>query len=249
MQVASLTNCGLVRSRNEDSCFVKADTDMALLVVADGMGGHQAGNVASSLAISAAEKIWNNLDYSVSPSAEEARKIVNHLIVEANKTIFAEANNASSRRGMGTTLTAGLLCGKRLTIGHVGDSRAYLIKDGSIELLTKDHSLLEQLIESGQVRPEEAQSHPQRHIVTRALGLSEDLEVDIFEEDLDDQASLLFCTDGLTNLVYDDEILDLSKRIFDPQILAKALIDLANERGGYDNVTVVIAAGIGGQRP
>jgi len=247
LQVAGLTNRGLERSRNEDNCFVKKDGDLALLVVADGMGGHQAGNVASSLVVSTAEKLWEKLDRNVLLSTGGAKDLLDRFIMEANEIIFAEAGNSLSKRGMGTTITAGLLCGNNLAIGHVGDSRAYLVNDEKIELLTRDHSLLEELIQSGQVNPEEAQSHPQRHVLTRALGISRNLDIDIIEQEINDNSNLLFCTDGLTSLVNDDEILALCREIPDPQSLAEALIDLANERGGYDNITVVAATGIGGR--
>ncbi len=248
MQVTGLTNRGLERPRNEDSCFARDDTDLALLVVADGMGGHQAGNVASSLAVSMAENLWEKLDRNVILSTGGARQLISRYIVEANELIITEASSSLDKKGMGTTITAGLLCGNCLTIGHVGDSRAYLIKDNRIELLTRDHSLLEELIESGQVDPEEAKSHPQRHVLTRALGISRDLEIDVIEQDISENSILLFCTDGLTSLVHDEEILALSRETSEPQKLAESLIELANERGGYDNITVVIAAGIGGHQ-
>ena len=248
MQVTGLTNRGLERPRNEDSCFARYDTDLALLVVADGMGGHQAGNVASSLAVSMAENLWGKLDRNVIRFTGGARQLISRFIIEANDLIITEAGNSLDKKGMGTTITAGLLCGNCLTIGHVGDSRAYLIKDNRIELLTKDHSLLEELIESGQVDPEEAKSHPQRHVLTRALGISRDLEIDVIEHDISDNSILLFCTDGLTNLVHDEEILALSRETSEPQKLAESLIELANERGGFDNITVVVAAGIGGHQ-
>lgn len=247
LQIALLTDRGLERARNEDSCFAKAESELGLLVVADGMGGHQAGNIASSLAVSAAENFWEGLDRSASLAAAESRQAVRGLIIEANKAVIAQSLNYPSRRGMGTTITAGLLCGSRLTIGHVGDSRAYMINNESIKLLTKDHSLLEELIDSGEVRPEEGQNHPQRHVLTRAVGITEDLEVDIFEQELEKGSTILFCTDGLTNLVDDDEILTECLEQPDPQKLAEKLIAVAKARGGHDNITVVVAAGIGGQ--
>ncbi len=217
------------------------------MVVADGMGGHRAGNVASGLAVSRAEQFWADIDPSVPPSAEEARKMIECLITEANEQVLSKANDSTDRQGMGTTFTVGLLCGSHLTIGHIGDSRAYLVSDGQIMLLTRDHSLVEQLIESGQVKPEEAKDHPQRHILTRALGISSNLQIDISEKEVEAGSTLLFCTDGLTNMVSDDEILRAALEQSDPQLLAESLIALANSRGGFDNITVVAATGIGGQ--
>ncbi len=248
MNVAGLTDKGLERPRNEDRCFVETDSSNALLAVADGMGGHRAGNVASELAVSRAEQLWAALNKTTALSSDQARKLISSLITEANELIMVEAGNSPERRGMGTTFTAGLLCGNRLTIGHIGDSRAYLINDGRIELLTRDHSLLEQLIESGQVNPEDAKNHPQRHVLTRALGIDRNLQADIKELEIEAGSALLFCTDGLTNLVSDDEILEAAAGQNDPQLLAEKLIELANSRGGTDNITVVVATGIGGQK-
>ena len=235
------------RPRNEDSCFAESNDDLALLVVADGMGGHQAGNVASALAVDAASNLWQKLNEDSSGSVEQARQALKDLVLNANQAIIEEAANNSSRRGMGTTLTAGLLHGSSLIIAHVGDSRAYRIHNDGIELLTRDHSLLEELLEKGQVKPEEAKNHPQRHILTRAVGIDSHLEVDLYETDLEPGSVLLFCTDGLTNQVDDQEIKATCMKLKDPHDMAEALINLANERGGHDNITVVIATGIGGQ--
>lgn len=248
MQLAGLTNRGRERARNEDNYFLEEDSGIALLVVADGMGGHRAGNVASELAVSTAELLWNDLDRTSALSAEEARRLISRLIFDANQLILDEADNISSRRGMGTTITSGLISENHLTIGHIGDSRAYLIYDGKIKLLTRDHSLLEHLIESGQVKPEDALNHPQRHVLTRALGTTLDPEIDITELDLEADSALLFCTDGLTNMVNDDEILASCLKKHGPHSMAESLIELANSRGGHDNITVVIATGIGGQK-
>ncbi len=247
MQVFSLTNQGMERPRNEDSCFAETGEDSALLVVADGMGGHQAGNVASAMAVDAARDFWHKLNEDSSLSDEQVRRALKKLILDANQAIITEAVKNSSKRGMGTTLTAGLLRGSSLIIAHVGDSRAYRIHNDDIELLTRDHSLLEELLEKGQINPEEAKNHPQRHILTRAVGIDSHLEVDLYEKEVEPGSVLLFCTDGLTNQVDDGEIKDTCLEQKDPQKVAETLIDLANERGGHDNITVVIATGIGGQ--
>ncbi len=246
MQVAGLTNQGLERSRNEDNCYAKADGDLALLVVADGMGGHRAGNVASAIAVETAEETWQEMGKSASLPVGQARSLVEDLLVRANRKILAESEKYPDKRGMGTTLTAGLLCGNRLTIGHVGDSRAYKIYESKIFLLTKDHSLIEKLVDTGQVSPEEAVNHPQRHVLTRALGVGSELEIDITEQEVETGSVLLLCSDGLTNMVRDEEILSFYNDNPDPDQFGSGLIELANARGGYDNITVVIASGIGG---
>ncbi len=247
MQLAGLTNRGRERARNEDNYVLKTNDHATLMVVADGMGGHRAGNVASSLVVVTAERYWVEYKHNAALSPEESRKFISKLITEANEVIYEEASNSVEKRGMGTTLTAGLLCGHRLIIGHVGDSRAYHINNGTINLLTRDHSLLEQLLASGQVKPEEAQDHPQRHVLTRALGMDPQPEIDLLEIELEAGAALLFCTDGLTNMVSDEEILRAYLQQADPRVLAEKLVEMANSRGGLDNITVVIATGIGGR--
>jgi PPM family protein phosphatase len=248
LQAVALTNQGLVRSRNEDSCFAASSGENALLVVADGMGGHRAGNVASDLVIKEAEKAWLKLEM-LSPGADaEIRKIIEDFIHEANRLIIEEADQNPAQKGMGTTVTAALLCGQILTVGHVGDSRVYLINGDMIKPITRDHSLPEYLIESGQITQEEARCHPQRHILTRALGLSEKLTIDLFEEQVEQDSAVLLCTDGLTNMVQDQEILATFNLYSDPQQIAEALVEQANKSGGFDNITVVIATGIGGRQ-
>ncbi len=248
MLVAGMTNRGMERARNEDCCFFKVDSDIAMLVVADGMGGHRAGNVASGLAVSKAEQFWAELDRSSLSSTEELHKSIRNLIRDANDLILNEAISSAGRQGMGTTLTVGLIHNRHLTIGHIGDSRAYLIKDGQVRLLTRDHSLLEELIKNHQVKPDEVKNHPQRHILTRALGIATDPEIDIIEQKIEPGSVILFCTDGLTNLVSDNEILEAALKQPDPKLLSESLIDLANERGGFDNITVLVATGIGGNQ-
>ncbi len=248
MQAVALTNQGLERSRNEDSCFAASNGENALLVVADGMGGHKAGNVASDLVIKEAEKAWLKLGECNNEAGADIRKVIEEYIHEANRLIIKEADTNPSQKGMGTTVTAALLCGQHLTIGHVGDSRAYLIKGDIITLITKDHSLPEQLMESGQITKEEARCHPQRHILTRALGISAKLTVDIFEEQVEEGTTVLLCTDGLTNMVQDEEILAIVNQYPEPQQIAEELIEQANKCGGFDNITVVIASGVGGRQ-
>ena len=246
MQVVGLTDRGKERPRNEDSLFARAEKDFALLAVADGMGGHRAGDVASAIAIETMAGLWDNLDRSVPISAGEAGGLLNKLSSEANERILDLAGSDPAKKGMGTTLTAGVISGRIMVIGHIGDSRAYLIRNNTIRVLTKDHSLLQQLISSGDVKPEEARTHPQRHILTRALGVGRKPKMDLFEVVIEEGSALLFCTDGLTGLVGEDEILSVFREEDSPQAKAAALIGLANSRGGYDNITVVIAAGVGG---
>ncbi len=244
MQVVGLSNPGRERSRNEDSYLVRSEGTFSLLAVADGMGGHVAGDVASALAVATLERCWDDMNRE-ELSRQQMTAVVRNMINEANQSILAKSAGDAGMQGMGTTLTVALLHGRNLALGHVGDSRAYLIEGNEIKLLTEDHSLVEQLIQQGSVTPEEAQMHPQRHILTRALGTSS-AEIDLMELTVPENSSLLLCTDGLTTLVQDDEILDIILTSqSDPRSAAAALINLANERGGFDNITVVLATGIG----
>ncbi|HOB28208.1 MAG: Stp1/IreP family PP2C-type Ser/Thr phosphatase [Dethiobacteria bacterium] len=245
MRAVGLTHPGRERSRNEDSYLVKTGKGLSILAVADGMGGHVAGDVASALAIGVLERYWNEMSPEKPPPRERFAEIIKNLIKKSNTLILEEAARDSSKRGMGTTLTAGLLRGRSLTIGHVGDSRAYLVSTEALTLLTKDHSLLEQLIQAGRISPEEAEGHPKRHILVRALGTSADVEIDLIDIELSEGAALLFCSDGLTSMVRDEEIHRAALNHPDPLLVAQALIRLANERGGCDNITVIYATEIG----
>lgn len=245
MQVACRTDPGRERSRNEDCFLVRQNSAITLLAVADGMGGHLAGDEASALAISALACCWDKLSRESPIAPHQLAKIIRKMIDAANQLILDRSAKDASRQGMGTTLTAAMLNGLNLVLGHVGDSRVYAIEKDRIKLLTEDHSLVEQLIQQGSISPQEVQGHPQRHILTRALGTTP-VEIDVVETVLDEGSSLLLCTDGLTTLVHDDEILNIIlTRRADPNLAATALIELANRRGGFDNITVVLATDIG----
>lgn len=228
MRVGAKTDPGRVRASNEDRYGVLPN----LLVVADGMGGVQAGEVASQLAVDA---------LLVHPfGASDPAELV-AAIKAANRNIHQAASGRPEWQGMGTTITAALLSGSACHIAQVGDSRAYLLRDGEIQRLTKDHSLVEELLRNGSISVEEALLHPQRNLLTRALGTSEDVEVDVTTVALSLDDVLVLCTDGLTGVVADGEILEEVMRHADPQRAAEGLVALANDRGGPDNITVVVA--------
>ncbi len=245
MRAAGLTHTGRERLRNEDSYLVKTGDDFSILAVADGMGGHVAGDVASALAISVFESYWDEIHLNGPPLPDRFAEVIENLIIKANGMILDEAARDAGKEGMGTTLTAGLLCGRRLVIGHIGDSRAYMLSRDALTLLTEDHSLIEQLIQTGRLSPEEAEDHPKRHILVRALGTSPDVKIDLIDVDLEEDAALLFCSDGLTSMVRDEEIHQTALKHSDPLRTAQALIRLANKRGGCDNITVVYVTDIG----
>ncbi len=224
----SRTDVGCVREHNEDSLVVAPP----LYVVCDGMGGHAAGEVASEIAVDViAERAPRH------PDAEALGRAVE----EANLAIVRAAREGVGREGMGTTCTAAMLENERLVIAQVGDSRAYLLHKGRLQQLTRDHSLMTDLIEAGKITPEEARVHPQRSVITRALGSDPRTTPDLFEINVETGDRLLLCSDGLSGMVEDDEIESLMARTSDPQRCAALLVNEAIAHGGYDNVTVVVA--------
>jgi PPM family protein phosphatase len=223
------TDTGKKRRRNEDEYVVSPP----LFAIADGMGGAQAGELASSLAAGAVRD-----DETVSGSGERR---VTKLIQEANRRVYQRSNQDASASGMGTTMTVALVEDGAVVFGHVGDSRAYLIRDRRLAQLTEDHSLVAELVRSGKLSPEEAETHPQRSVITRALGTDPDVDVDTFS--IPTQAGDLFmlCSDGLTSMVEDEAILEAAEKHRDDlQAAVKALIRAANKGGGEDNITVVL---------
>jgi serine/threonine protein phosphatase PrpC len=225
---ARASDTGKKRRRNEDSYVVAPP----LFAVADGMGGAQAGEVASKLAAAALE----DTDSGVGDG--EARVV--SLIQEANRRVYERANTDPATTGMGTTMTVALVEGELVTIGHVGDSRAYLVRAGRLEQLTEDHSLVNELLKSGKLSPKEAETHPQRSVITRAVGTDPDVDVDVFKIEAHEGDVFLLCSDGLTDMVDDEGILDLVERHHDDlDRAAKSLVSAANRGGGEDNITVI----------
>lgn len=224
----SRTDVGCVRDHNEDSLVAAPP----LFVVADGMGGHAAGEVASEIATAViAEKA------PATPDAEALGRAVE----EANLEIIAAAEDGRGREGMGTTCTAAVLHEDRLVIAQVGDSRAYLLHQGKLQQLTRDHSLVAMMVEAGQLTPEEARVHPRRSVITRALGTDPSTRPDLYEIDVEAGDRLLLCSDGLYGMVEDPAIQSIMTRTADPQRCASQLVNEAIANGGNDNVTVIVA--------
>jgi PPM family protein phosphatase len=225
--VGGITDPGRKRRRNEDAYVIEPP----LFAVADGMGGAQAGEVASRLAAAALK------ESGVERGGEE--RIVS-VIQEANRRIYDRSNADPNASGMGTTMTVALVENGQVAFGHVGDSRAYLIRDGMMEQLTEDHSLVAELMRSGKLSPEEAETHPQRSVITRALGTDPDVDVDTFTVAAQTGDVFLLCSDGLTTMVSNETILDLVERNRASMDKAlRALVGAANKGGGEDNITVV----------
>jgi protein phosphatase len=221
------TDPGRKRRRNEDAYVVKPP----LFAVADGMGGPRAGEVASGLAAAAVK---------ASEAAGGGEEQVVTLIQSANRSVYERSSEDSSVSGMGTTMTVAVVDGRGVAIGHVGDSRAYLARGGTLEQLTEDHSLVSELVRAGKLSPEEAVNHPQRSVITRALGTDPDVDVDAFTVAPEEGDIFLICSDGLSTMVGDEAIAQVlgehRGRLDDA---AKELIRLANRAGGEDNITVV----------
>jgi PPM family protein phosphatase len=228
IEQAGRTDQGRQRSANEDSLVVSPP----FYGVADGMGGAKAGEVASQLAVDAFGEEANT------DAAPEAR--LERIARDANRRIYELAARDESRRGMGTTLTAAMLSDAGVSIGHVGDSRAYRLRDGELEQLTKDHSLVAELERTGQISPEAAENHPQRSIITRALGPEPDVQVDTYTLPARDGDVYLLCSDGLTSMISDDELASILRSADSLEDAAEALVRAANQSGGKDNITVVL---------
>jgi serine/threonine protein phosphatase PrpC len=227
-KIAGVTDPGRKRQRNEDS-YVLAPP---LFAVADGMGGAQAGELASRLAAAALEDTDHGL-----LNGEEG---VAALIHEANRRVYERSTEDPSVSGMGTTITMALVEDEDVSIGHVGDSRAYLVRAGSLRQLTEDHSLVNELMKSGRLSPEEAETHPQRSVITRALGTDPDVDPDVFTVHARPGDVFLLCSDGLSSMVPDETILALVERNRnDLDRAARELVKAANRGGGDDNITVV----------
>ena len=228
VEQAALSDVGRQRDANEDS-YVVAEPVFA---VADGMGGAQAGEVASQTAVEVIE--------TTRPPDGTPEEQLTSLAREANRRIFELAQSDASRRGMGTTLTAAMLDGDGVSVGHVGDSRAYRLRDDTLQQLTHDHSLVAELERSGQLSPGAAEHHPQRSIITRALGPEPDVEVDAHTHAARPGDVYLICSDGLTGMISDEEVHALLRGSGDLSSAADALVRAANQSGGKDNITVVL---------
>lgn len=230
-EFASLSDKGKVREKNEDSTLCEE----YLFGVADGMGGHSAGEVASFLALL---KVKDYVD--ARHEVEGGVELVGNAISQANRTIHEKAKSNAAFHGMGTTITILYPEKKKAFLGHVGDSRAYLFEEGKLQKLTTDHSLVAKLLEDGEITEEETKSHPRRNIILKALGISPEVEPDVFEVPIRDGDIFLLATDGLTSSLDDEVIEDVLSMGQKPSSLARSLVDLALEAGGSDNISVVV---------
>jgi protein phosphatase len=246
-KTAGLTDPGLKREGNEDS--FSADDILGLYVVADGMGGHLAGEVASSMAVGLINKCfreWIGTDASrdllfgyPDPSLSKYANYVSSSIRLANRVIYEMAIQHREYHGMGTTVAVLAVIPRLIITANVGDSRIYLVRNGQIERLSKDHTIIAEQIEMGILSSEEAKNSPMKHVLTRNLGSSKEVEAEIFELEPSNNDRFILCTDGVTDLISDDEILEMVEGEDNPEALCGHFIEEALERGGHDNATVV----------
>lgn len=237
MKTFSITDVGMVRQVNQDYVFTTGKPLgilQNLFVVADGMGGHQAGDYASKCTV---EVMIKEIAKS---EGEDIERVLVKAIKAANREIIKEASGDEHLKGMGTTVVAATVKEQMLYFANVGDSRLYLINQG-IQQLSKDHSLVEEMVRLGGIKPEEAKHHPDKNIITRAIGVKEDVEADIYEYRLKKGDIILMCTDGLSNMVEDEDMFDIVKGARDIVEAVLMLIEKANSNGGRDNIGVVMA--------
>lgn len=237
MKTFSITDIGRRRKMNQDYMYT---SEMAvgglenLFLVADGMGGHNAGEYASKFTV---EKI---VEIIFKSSQKEPVVAMKDAISRTNEMLFAEAQSDCAKEGMGTTVVAATLSGKKMYVANVGDSRLYVINQEKIRQITRDHSFVEEMVRLGNINEEDAKVHPNKNMITRAVGVASDLETDFFEVELNVGDTVLMCTDGLTNMVEDEEIKKIVLGQRDIVEKAEKLIETANENGGKDNITVVL---------
>lgn len=240
MNVWTITDRGTVRQQNQDACRVEIlSPEQMLLMVCDGMGGARAGNIASELAVSAfGDAVLERL--ADPERGNDIGKLLKDSADEANRVVFHRANTDPACLGMGTTLVAALVTDQTCYVLNVGDSRAYAVCTEGIRKITRDHSLVEDLVRRGEITPEQARTHPQKNLITRALGAAEGVKADVFEEPFVPGAFLLLCSDGLSNVVTDQEILYEIIHGGEPSDCCKRLLDTALSRGAPDNVTAIL---------
>ncbi len=238
MRIGALTDIGRYRKLNEDNFFIYRNERLVGGMVADGMGGHNAGEVASKMAT---ELVKSTVIEGFSPNMDymELSELIRRAIRYANEEIYRRSNVEQNTTGMGTTAAVAFVFSGKLITANVGDSRVYLVKDNQIKQITNDHSYVEELVRRGEISAENAKNHPQKNYITRALGTEKFVQSDILVTGYNGE-TVLICSDGLTNLVSDEQILDIILKNDDFEVAAQELVRLANQKGGADNITCVI---------
>ena len=239
MRIVAKTDKGHVRNSNQDAYAVGEFSDEVVwAVVCDGMGGANGGNIASALAVKViSDRI--NVSYREQMRDSSIINMLDSALNAANVEVFDLAQSKTELNGMGTTVVCAIVKNGQVFIAHVGDSRAYILKNGNITQLTTDHSMVQDLRDRGKITSEQALHHPNKNIITRAVGVDKNIDIDFDETELDDESTLLLCTDGLSNYVSNDEILELTSD-GKHYAFADRLVNKANENGGGDNITAVV---------
>lgn len=239
MKFSAETDIGMQRHSNQD-CYSVVDLSFGgfCAVVCDGMGGHAGGNIASKTAVECICRELNN-NFRENITVASIKNVIENAIVHANLDVLDAAGKNDDLQGMGTTVVIAVLYNGNCIVANVGDSRCYFAHNGEIKQLTKDHSLVQEMVDAGYITADEAVHHPRKNIITRALGIADDVEIDFFEISFGCDDKLLLCTDGLSNHVSDEDILSILTDT-DIQNCAEKLISLANKNGGSDNITAVV---------
>lgn len=237
MIVSALSDIGSMREKNEDSMYASVDENLPLYIVADGMGGHNAGDIASHMAIQIIKEAFT-LNIESLDSPRKIKKFIKAALEKANEIIYEKSLNEVDCEGMGTTVVLGYYFNNKFYIGHVGDSRAYILINGELNQITEDHTLVNELIKKGSITKTQALHHPQRNLITRALGTSVDIEIDINVVDFNRGDTLLLCSDGLYNMLDKVTILEALK---DGPLEdgVRSMVQMANRNGGKDNITII----------
>lgn len=249
MNCYGFTDIGNIRQNNEDSFIIKElGKNLIAAVVADGMGGHKGGMEASSFASSEImNTIEKNYESFIKYTDIQKQKFLKNAVVKVNKALYKKSKEDQTLSGMGTTLVVCIIYNNSYYVANVGDSRLYVISD-DIKQITKDHSFVNELLDMGAISIEQAENHPNKNVITRAVGTEESVEADTYTGSINKKDAILICTDGLTNMVDDNTILTVVKDIKSPQKVTENLVMLAKENGGTDNITaVVIKASTGGE--
>ncbi|MFP7494131.1 Stp1/IreP family PP2C-type Ser/Thr phosphatase [Terribacillus saccharophilus] len=235
-----ITDRGQIRSHNEDAGGVFSNSNAQYLaVIADGMGGHKAGDVASQLAISHLRSWWETA--AVFDSPQQTEEAIKQAIKDVNTSVYGASQESEELSGMGTTVVAAVCTDDFVTIAHIGDSRCYLLNEEGFKQVTEDHSLVNELVRSGEITEQDAEHHPRKNVLLRALGTDQDVEMDLVSITWEAGDRLLLCSDGLSNKIDKQELLQYLTSGEEIEHIAARLVTIANERGGEDNISLIIA--------
>lgn len=237
LSVAAATDVGRIRAGNEDSLYADADQERGLFIVADGMGGHAAGEIASEMAV---QIVAREMAHIRNLEGEEPLTAMGSALRAANRAIFERTIVEADKQGMGTTASCLMMGSGRYIVGHIGDSRIYLMRDGVFRQITKDHSYVQEQVDAGFLTPEQARYHPYSNVITRCVGANAAVEADVFHNEIKAGDLYLVCSDGLTGMVEDPQLKKIMETKATPGAMVNSMINEANKRGGLDNITAIV---------